>query len=196
MGQTVLLRNQWIYGLICAGENRICSRRDCSYNAASTAGGVRHHGIVTFASGVDPAARRPHSCDSALVQQQGHARAGDFVRARAIKDDVTIAGNLHMPKFQLMQVNMQRSLDDERIVAKIGGRAQIDHEQILACLLFLAELIDTDACDAQLSQEPLSMKIFVADVRAEQPDQHDDGAVTDLPESVQNPQQPERGKLD
>ena len=95
-----------------------------------------------------------------------------------------------------MQVNMQRSLDNERIVAKIGGGAQIDHEQILARLKFSAELIDADPRDAQLSQQPLSLEIFVADVGAEQRDQHDNGAVTDLPERVQNPQQLERGKLD
>ena len=101
-----------------------------------------------FAPGIDPAAQRPHSCDAALAQQQGRARAGDFVRARAIKDDVTITRNLHMPTFQLMQVNMQRSFDDERIVAKIGGGAQIDHEQILARLKFSVELIYADACHA------------------------------------------------
>jgi hypothetical protein len=81
--------------------------------------------------GVDPALERADSGNAFRYQQQRHPGAGRFVRSRAVKDDVPIAGNLSVSVFDLFHSYAKRARYHLRKRLDINRLAQVHDRNLI-----------------------------------------------------------------
>src|ERR1041384_5328673 len=142
--------------------------------------------IIPFLARVEPGQQGTNTNDALSLEQQCLARAGHFVGARAIKNDVSVARNFALSRLHLVQSHMQRAIDHCSGSFDFRARSNVQNEQALSGLQFLIKFVDRDSRHPQLPQQPVSSKKFVADESSEQTRDQCQCSVAEIAESGDN----------
>jgi len=110
-------------------------------------------GIAARYPSLDATHERKHALDAPLLEGQGHARTGGFVRACAVQHDVAVTGNVVVARVQILRVYANRSWQDlpGRLIA--DRRPQVEYAHRVAGLKPESQLIRCEASATQRTQD-------------------------------------------
>ena len=118
------------------------------------------------------------------MEQQRHPGAGHLVRSGTVENDVAVARNLLFPMLDLIHGHVQRAADQRRVPFEFSLRPQIQNHWALTRFLLLPQFIHGNPRHPQLVQQPVSLEIFVADVKRNQSDDDAERAMTKTGERI------------
>jgi hypothetical protein len=90
--------------------------------------------IAAIAPSLEAAGQRTDPFDAAASQDQRHPGAGGLVGSGAVENDVPVARDLLLARFQFLDHQVERARDDRRLALELHPVANVHHHDVLPAI--------------------------------------------------------------
>src|SRR5215471_17937080 len=116
----------------------------------------------------------PDARDPYTLEPKRHPGARRLVGSATVEDDLPVARDVLVAALQLVRMEVERARETRALGAGVDVRPQVDHEHRLPCRHALHQLLGSDPCHPELTEEATALVILRADVADHR--EPDDGA--------------------